>query len=66
MSILKSIETQIAPLTLAVLRATSGALFFGHGLVKVVGFPAGGRVDGLLSGRVDARTGLAVPISSAP
>jgi putative oxidoreductase len=149
MSILKSIETQIAPLTLAVLRATSGALFFGHGLVKVVGFPAGGQpgpqalssllgiggaieittgalliaglftrpaafiasgqmaiaywlfhapasfypavnggdaailfsfiflhiaavgpglfsVDGLLSGRVDARTGLAVPISSAP
>lgn len=41
MSILKSIEAQIAPLTLAVLRVTSGALFFGHGLVKVVGFPAG-------------------------
>jgi putative oxidoreductase len=41
MSILKSIEAQIAPLTRAALRATSGALFFGHGLVKVVGFPAG-------------------------
>src|SRR5262249_47395120 len=41
MSILASIEAKAAPLTLAAVRVTSGALFLAHGLIKVVGFPAG-------------------------
>jgi putative oxidoreductase len=41
MSIPRSIEAQVAPLTLAALRVTSGALFLAHGLIKVIGFPAG-------------------------
>jgi putative oxidoreductase len=41
MSIAHSVEARIAPLTLAALRVASGALFLAHGLVKVVGFPAG-------------------------
>src|SRR4051812_43158780 len=41
MSILKSIAAQLAPFTLAAVRVTSGAIFLAHGLVKVVGFPAG-------------------------
>jgi putative oxidoreductase len=41
MSIANSVETRIAPLTLAALRVVSGALFLAHGLVKVAGFPAG-------------------------
>ncbi|HTQ84387.1 MAG TPA: DoxX family protein [Pseudolabrys sp.] len=38
---LKSLEAQLAPYTLAALRVVSGALFLAHGLVKTVGFPAG-------------------------
>src|SRR5882724_5580707 len=41
LSIRKSIEAHVAPLTLAALRVTSGALFLAHGSIKVVGFPAG-------------------------
>jgi putative oxidoreductase len=41
MSALKSLETRMAPLTLAALRIVSGALFLEHGLVKLIGFPAG-------------------------
>lgn len=37
----KSIETLVAPVTLTALRVVSGALFLAHGLVKVIGFPAG-------------------------
>jgi putative oxidoreductase len=41
MSIANSVETRIAPITLAALRVVSGALFLAHGLVKVAGLPAG-------------------------
>jgi putative oxidoreductase len=41
MSVFKTIEKSVAPLTQGALRIVSGMLFFGHGLVKVVGFPAG-------------------------
>jgi putative oxidoreductase len=41
MSISNSVETRLAPLTLAALRVVSGALFLAHGLVKVAGFPIG-------------------------
>jgi putative oxidoreductase len=41
MSIVHAVETRVAPLTLAALRVVSGALFLAHGLVKVIGFPAG-------------------------
>ena len=34
-------QAQLAPLTLAALRIVSGALFLDHGLVKMIGFPAG-------------------------
>ena len=61
----RSIEAQVAPLTLAALRVTAGALFLGHGLVKVIGFPAGAQpgVQPLLSlfgsaGVVEIVTGL--------
>ena len=62
---LRSIEARLAPLTLAVLRVTAGALFLGHGLVKTIGFPAGAQpgVQPLLSlfgtaGVVEIVTGL--------
>jgi putative oxidoreductase len=41
MPIRHSVEARFAPLTLAALRVVSGALFVAHGLVKVIGFPAG-------------------------
>lgn len=41
MSVLKTIETNAAPLTQGALRIVSGALFLAHGLIKVAGFPAG-------------------------
>ncbi len=41
MSVLKTIETNAAPLTQSALRIVSGAVFLAHGLIKVVGFPAG-------------------------
>ena len=34
-------QAQLAPVTLAALRIVSGALFLDHGLVKMIGFPAG-------------------------
>jgi putative oxidoreductase len=61
----RSIEAQVAPLTLPALRVTAGALFLGHGLVKVIGFPAGAQpgVQPLLglfgaAGVVEIVTGL--------
>jgi putative oxidoreductase len=41
MPALNSFEARMAPLTLAALRIVSGALFLEHGLVKLIGFPAG-------------------------
>ena len=65
MSILNSLQTRTAPLTLAALRITSGTLFLAHGLIKVVGFPAGAQpgVQPLLSlfgiaGVIEIVTGL--------
>ena len=51
MSILNTLETRTAPLMLTALRVTSGTLFLAHGLIKVVGFPAGAQpgVQPLLS-----------------
>jgi len=41
MSVFKTIETNVVPLTQAALRIVSGALFLAHGLIKVAGFPLG-------------------------
>jgi putative oxidoreductase len=41
MSVFKTIETNVGPLTQAALRIVSGALFLAHGLIKVAGFPFG-------------------------
>lgn len=40
-SVSEAVETRVAPITLAALRVVSGVLFLAHGLIKVVGFPAG-------------------------
>jgi len=40
MSIFKTVEANVVPLSQGALRIVSGALFLAHGLVKVVGFPA--------------------------
>ena len=37
------IPSRFAPVTLALLRIVSGVLFLEHGLVKLIGFPAGAR-----------------------
>jgi putative oxidoreductase len=65
MSILNTLETRTAPLTLAALRVASGTLFLAHGLIKVVGFPAGAQpgAQPLLSlfgvgGMIEIVTGL--------
>jgi putative oxidoreductase len=65
MASLKSVEAMVAPFTLAALRVTAGALFLAHGLVKVIGFPAGAQpgVQPLLSlfgiaGIVEVVTGV--------
>lgn len=65
MSISKATETWITPFTLAALRVVSGKLFLAHGLIKVVGFPAGAQpgVQPLLSlfgigGAIEVVTGL--------
>jgi putative oxidoreductase len=39
MSVLKALESKIAPAAQAALRVVSGTLFLAHGLVKVAGFP---------------------------
>jgi putative oxidoreductase len=65
MPTLQSVETRLAPLTLAALRVVSGALFLAHGLVKLIGFPAGAQpgVQPLLTlfgvgGTIEVVTGM--------
>ena len=39
----QSLPGRVTPTTLAALRVVSGALFLGHGLVKLAGFPEGAK-----------------------